>query len=83
MSRLLGLIISIMDVGQLYCLVSIVSVAGVSHFHVADTCLHDRCRVMVSAIIASVRDSVVPSCLSNRMVLDYHGPPAGVAVYNL
>ena len=83
MSRLLGLIISIMDVGQLYRLVSIVPVADVSHFHVADTCLRDRCRVMVSAIIASVRDSVVPSYLSNHMVLGYHGPPAGVAMYNL
>ena len=66
-----------MDVGQLYRLVPIVPVADVSHFHVADTCLHDRCRVMVSAIIASVRDSVVPSYLSNHMVLGYHGPPAG------
>ena len=71
-----------MGVGQLYRLVPIVPVADVSHFHVADICLRDRCRVMVSAFIASVRGSVVLSCLSNRMVLGYRGPPAGVAAYN-
>ena len=72
-----------MDDGQRYRVVSIVPVAGVGHFHMVYTCLRDRCRVMVSAIIASVRYSVVPSYLSNRMVLGYHGPPAGVAVYIL
>ena len=68
MSSLFGLIISIMEDGQHYRLVSIVPVAGVGHFHVADTYMRDRCRMMGSAIIATVPDSAVPFYLSNRMV---------------
>ena len=68
MSSFFGLIISIMEDGQHYRLVSIVPVAGVGHFHVADTDMRDRCRMMGSAIIATVPDSAVPFYLSNRMV---------------
>ena len=47
MSRLLGLIISIMDVGQLYRLVPFDPVAAVNHFHVTDSWSQYRFRMMV------------------------------------
>ena len=80
MSSLLGLIIPIVEDGQHYRFVSTVPVAVVGHLTRGGR-LHAWSDA--STIIATIRISAVPSYLSNRMVLGYHGPPAGVAVYNL